>query len=141
MVLPDEQLADLAVKANLADAKKLVEAYTYVKLSNVSLEDALLELKITTDDQLGQAVAAYLKVPFVSLSKVSIPEDVFDLVPPVVARKQKAVAFGPVGKKTRPKILRPLPHFPGFPKSPAPVKKNFQGGVRHFLKGSICQPT
>ena len=85
MVLPDEQLADLAVKANLADAKKLVEAYTYVKHSNVSLEDALLELKITTDDQLGQAVAAYLKIPFVALSKVSIPEDVFDLVPPLLA--------------------------------------------------------
>src|SRR3989338_6245897 len=93
MVLPDEQLADLAVKGNLADAKKLVEAYTYVKHSNVPLEDALLELKITTDDQLGQAVATHLKLPFVSLSKVSIPEEVFELIPPLVARKQKAVAF------------------------------------------------
>ena len=161
MVLPDEQLADLAVKANLADAKKLVEAYTYVKHSNVSLEDALLELKITTDDQLGQAVAAYLKIPFVALSKVSIPEDVFDLVPPVVARKQKAVAFArdPTGvkialanpqnaqlvdflaKKTGQKVFVHYATFRDIQATLHLFKKDLQVEVDNLLKEDIGRPT
>jgi len=161
MILPDEQLADLVVKANLADAKKLVEAFTHVKHSNISLEDALIELKITTDDQLGQVVAQFLKVPFVALSKVSIPEDVFDLIPPLVARKQKAVAFARdatgvkvalanpqnaqlidlLAKKTGQKILIHYATFRDIQNTLHLFKKDLQVEVDNLLKEDIGRPT
>jgi type IV pilus assembly protein PilB len=101
MVLPDDQLASLVVKSNLADEKKVQEALAYARVSNISLEDALLEKQVVTDEQLGQAIAASLKLPFVNLSQGQIPEEVFNIVPPRIARKQKAVAFsrGPDGIK------------------------------------------
>jgi len=43
MLLPDEQLADLVVKAGLIDAKKLGVAYEYAKRTNAPLEEAFLE--------------------------------------------------------------------------------------------------
>lgn len=93
MLLPDEILADLVKKAGLVDAAKLGLAQDHVKKANTTLEEAFLEKGIMTDEQLGQVVASYYKLPFVLLAKVTIPEDVFGLIPTPVARKQKMVVF------------------------------------------------
>ncbi|MDO8488174.1 MAG: GspE/PulE family protein [bacterium] len=100
-VLPDDQLAPWVIKAGLANEKQIAEALQYAKNSNCSLYEALLEKGTVGDEQLGQLTANIIKVPFVVLAKLTIPEDVFNIIPPVVARKQKAVAFarGPGGIK------------------------------------------
>lgn len=92
-VLPDEELALLVVKAKLADKKKVADARQYAKNTNCSLHEALLENAVVADEQLGQAIAISLKIPFVILGKITIPEDVFNIIPPVISRKQKAVCF------------------------------------------------
>ncbi len=92
-VLPDEELALLVVKAKLADEKKVADARQYAKNTNCSLHEALLENAVVADEQLGQAIAASLKIPFVTLGKMTITEEVFNIIPPVISRKQKAVCF------------------------------------------------
>ncbi len=92
-ILPDDQLVNVVVKAKLLDAKKAQEALEYAKNSNIGLDDALLEKAVITDEQLGQALAAHFKLPFVNLSKLDIPEEVFDVIPDRVTRKQKVVVF------------------------------------------------
>ena len=42
---------------------------------------------------MGLLIADYLKVPFVILSKISIDENVYRIVPQKVARKQKVIVF------------------------------------------------
>lgn len=91
--LPNDQLLDVVVKAKLVDDKKAREVLLYAKNSNIPFDEALLEKEVMKDEQLGQAVAAYYKVPFVNLSKLDIPEDVINIIPNRVTRKQKAVAF------------------------------------------------
>ena len=78
----------------LLDEKKIKEVQEYMKNASASFDDGLLQLNIISDEQLGITVANYLKIPFVNLSKVSIPQDVFHIVPEKIARKHKVIAFG-----------------------------------------------
>ncbi|KKU95498.1 MAG: Type II secretion system protein E (GspE) [Candidatus Gottesmanbacteria bacterium GW2011_GWA1_48_13] len=92
-VLPDDQLVSVVVKAKLLDAKKAQEVLDYARNSNIGVDDALLEKAVITDEQLGQTLAAYFKLPFINLSKLDIPEEVFGVIPDRVTRKQKVVVF------------------------------------------------
>src|SRR3989344_2497635 len=93
MLLPDDQLQSLLLQSNLIDAAKIDEVLGHAKASGASLTNELIDQGIVTDEQIGQLVAGYFKIPFVVLSKVSIPEDVFHIIPEKIARKHKAVAF------------------------------------------------
>lgn len=69
MSLPDEVLSDLIKKAGFSDPSSI------------------------SDDQLGGVIAGYYNVPYISLSKVTIPEDVARIIPAKVARRAHAIAF------------------------------------------------
>ncbi len=94
MVISDQELIQLLTKMSLLDEKKVKEVQEYMKNASTGFDDALLQLNIISDEQLGITVANYLKIPFVNLSKVSIPQDVFHIVPEKIARKHKVIAFG-----------------------------------------------
>lgn len=93
MPLPDDKLKKILLDAKAISQKDLETAETYAKNSNASLEDALIERNTISDEVIGVLLADYYKFPFVSLTKISIPEDVFKIVPEKVSRKHKIVAF------------------------------------------------
>ncbi|MDP4011263.1 MAG: GspE/PulE family protein [Candidatus Roizmanbacteria bacterium] len=93
MLLSDEQLTELLKKINILDDKKIEEIHEFTKNSGVGFREAIIQLNFISDEQLGITIANYLKIPFISLSKISIPEEVFHIVPEKIARKQKAIAF------------------------------------------------
>ena len=93
MYLDQEKLVELLKKNGLITEDKAVEVVSFAKNSKLSLEEALIEKDIITDEQLGMLIADYYKIPFVTLSKLSIPDDIARIVPERVARKQKIVAF------------------------------------------------
>jgi type IV pilus assembly protein PilB len=92
MNLSNEQLASLVSQGNV-DKTRLASAVEFARSANVPLSAALVEKEVLSDEQLGTIVAAYYKVPFVELSKGTIMEDVFHIVPEKIARKQSAIAF------------------------------------------------
>lgn len=93
MYLDQEKLIELLKKNGLINDEKISEILDFAKNSRLSLEEALIEKDILSDEQLGMLIADYYKIPFVTLSKLSIPDDVARIVPERVARKQKIVAF------------------------------------------------
>lgn len=93
MGISDSELKDLIVTAGLTDEAGWEAVAGYAASSHVPMSSALMEKGMVSDEQLGQLIATRVNVPFVVLSKLSIPEDVFRIVPENVARKQKAVAF------------------------------------------------
>ena len=93
MILPDDKLAALLVESGLVDKKTIDELAEKAKVTHTPLFNEVLDASVLTDEQIGQAVANSLKVPFVALSKVSIPEDVFHIIPDKIARKHKTIAF------------------------------------------------
>ena len=93
MVLTQDQLKKLIFDTGLADEKSFADVVLYAQNAEISIEDALVEKNIITDEKLGVLIGDFLKIPFITLSKVSIANNVFNIVPERVARKQKVIAF------------------------------------------------
>lgn len=94
MLVTDDQLKALLINAKIADDKKLAEVAEYAKNSDISFTNALTEKDIVTDENLGMLIADFLKIPFISLAKISIPEELLHIIPERIARKQKIIPFG-----------------------------------------------
>ncbi len=93
MAFSDDQIKTIALTAHLVDEKQIGEALTYAQAAGRSLQDALVEKEMIADDVLGKAIADVVKLPFVTLGKLQIPEELFFIVPQRVARKFKVIAF------------------------------------------------
>lgn len=93
MLLSDEQLKNLVLSVKLIDQSKLNELVLYAKNSDIGLTDAFIEKDVITDENLGILIADFLKIPFIVLSKISIPDDVFKVIPERIARKYKVIPF------------------------------------------------
>ncbi|MEK7591944.1 MAG: GspE/PulE family protein [Patescibacteria group bacterium] len=93
MPLPEDQLKSTLVAQGLITEKKFTEIAEYTKTSTNSIENTLIEKGIVTEDQLGPIVASALHLPIITLTKITIPEDVFHIIPERVARKNKIIAF------------------------------------------------
>ena len=93
MLISDEQLRKLVLSVKLLDEKRLGEIVEYAKNSDIRLADGLIEKDVITDENLGILIADFLKIPFIVLSKISITDDVFRVIPERIARKYKVIPF------------------------------------------------
>lgn len=93
MIITEDQLKTLIVKTGILDEKGLGELSLFAKNSFATLEDALIERDIITDQNLGLLVSDFLRLPFVILSNIAIAEEVFRIIPQKIARKHKMIAF------------------------------------------------
>lgn len=93
MLITEDHIKSLLLNVKLLDQQRLDEISTYAKNSNISFLDALIEKDIVTDENLGMIIADSIKVPFIVLSKITIPEEVFRIIPERIARKHKAIPF------------------------------------------------
>lgn len=93
MLITEKELYGLLLRTGIVDEKKLTELIDFAKDTGTSLESVLIERDIITDENLGILISDYLKIPFIVLTKTSIPEDIYHIVPERVARKQKVIAF------------------------------------------------
>lgn len=94
MLITDVELKNLVLKNNLTDANGIFGIEDYMRNTGSTFYDSLIEKNITNDEKLGILIADYLKIPFVVLAKITIPPDVFKIVPERIARKYKVICFG-----------------------------------------------
>src|SRR3990170_8417383 len=93
MLISEEQLKDLILKTGVVTPEKLEEIIQFAKNSKVNLSDALIEKDIISDENLGILIANFLHIPFIVLSKLSISEQIFHIIPEKTARKHKVIPF------------------------------------------------
>lgn len=93
MSISDEDLLKLLVNNQLATNEQLQSAQELSRLENVPLYEAIIRKDIIPDEHLGLLIADFLEVPFIFLSKVSIPHEVLSIIPVELAKKQKIIAF------------------------------------------------
>lgn len=94
MSLSTQKVTELVKKSGILDAKAIAKAESFaVGGRTKNLVEALVESGTLTEDQVGAIIAGYYNVPYISLSKESVPEAVAHIVPDKVARRQKAVVF------------------------------------------------
>lgn len=93
MLISEEQIKELVLKTGVVKPEKLEEIIQFAKNSKVNLSDALIEKDIISDENLGVLIADFLHIPFIILSRLSIPEQVFHIIPEKTARKHKVIPF------------------------------------------------
>lgn len=72
----------------------LDKAFSEAKAGGLVLGEVLLKKEMITDENLGKVISDIIKVPFVSLAKEAISDDLLLIVPEILARKKKVIAFG-----------------------------------------------
>lgn len=93
MPISQEELTHLVVQANLATQDQVDQAASIAKQSDQSLHQVLVQQKMATDQQLGELVASYYQVPYISLRGINIPSEVLRLIPLQLAKKEQVIAF------------------------------------------------
>lgn len=68
-------------------------AFRDSETQKIPLEEILLKRDLISDENLGKTISDLLSLPLVRLDKISIPRDILEQIPEVVARKQKVIAY------------------------------------------------
>lgn len=78
---------------NIIPLDKLDDAFKEGKRRGIAPEEILVSKDLISDVNLGKVISELISTPFIDLSGVAIPENIFSLIPEVYARGQKVVAF------------------------------------------------
>ena len=93
MLLPDIEIQQLLLQSGLIDTKAMRDVLVFAANARIPLQQAVAEKDVIPDEKIGLLIANHIKYPFITLSKVTIPERVYRIVPERLARKHKAIVF------------------------------------------------
>ena len=82
MILPDDQLKEIIVRSGVVTPEVLAQVESDMEGAHISLGGQLIAQHILSDEQLGTILAEAVKVPFVTLTKLTIDQAAFTIVPP-----------------------------------------------------------
>lgn len=91
--MDNEKIKSLLESSGLIEKDILSSLFEEAQKKNISLYELITSRDILPDFYYGKAIADGLKIPFATLSQISIPDDVLKLIPEIVARKHKVIAF------------------------------------------------
>lgn len=89
----DQALYKALSELEVVDKKALESALQDSLKKHTPLAEALLQKDLISDENLGKVISDLISKPLVRLSKISIPEQVLRIIPEVVAKKYRVVAF------------------------------------------------
>jgi len=93
MNIENDALLKLLIDAHVASDEELKKALSYAESMHISLMEAVIQKNIISDEHVGKLIAESAKLPFVNLSNVVIPEDVYQIVPDKYAKHHKLIPF------------------------------------------------
>ncbi len=93
MRLDEKELQAMLVAPGFMSRESLEEAAREATTSGKPLESVIIEKGLLKESELGQIVASNLGFPFAAISREHIDEDIFNLIPPAMARARGAVAI------------------------------------------------
>lgn len=93
MGMSDTQLQQILGELNYLKPEDLQLAADRAASEHISLSDALLRSDLLSDQDLGKIVAYAINLPFVSLTQMTIPDEILKITPQDVAATHKAITF------------------------------------------------
>ena len=107
MKIKNQQLKEFILDSDLVAAESLEDAFQEAEQSKTSLGVVLLSRKLLSETDLQKLYAYILGIPFVDLSKESIPTDILHIIPEPIAKKSHVVAFEKAGTNLKVAMLNP----------------------------------
>ena len=105
------KLGDLLIKAGLIDGKLLREALGIQRVQKKKLGEVLMDMGILDDVDIANALASQLKIPFLRLEKIKVPEDIISLIPREMAEQYTLLPLRKVQKGVVVAIANPLEFY------------------------------
>lgn len=93
MAILDKDLYNLLMENQILSELELKKVQDQAVKDKIPFYNALLKSDLVSDENLGRLIADSLKLPFIKLSKVSIPQDILRIIPEAVARAQHTIVF------------------------------------------------
>jgi len=93
MPLTTLQFKKILIEHAIINEKQFDEIQRKAERRHESIENILVEEGLVKDEYLGRILADALNFPFVNLRKEKISEEILNIVPELVARKQKIISF------------------------------------------------
>ncbi len=94
MKVSNQKIKVLVQGLDLIPKERLEEAFNEAEKNHELLAKVLVEKDLISDDHLGQIISDYLGYEFVDLDRVAIDEEALNIIPEIMARKQKVAIFG-----------------------------------------------
>jgi type IV pilus assembly protein PilB len=92
-MLADDQLSKLLLETQKINEEGLKKAQDFATRNKISLYQAITQLELVADSDIGELVAKVYKLPFVVLTKTSILPELINIIPERIAKKEKAIVF------------------------------------------------
>ncbi|MFH1255368.1 MAG: GspE/PulE family protein [bacterium] len=106
-MLSNQQLKKILEKSDIIPAQEFEKFSKEAEKCGKTLENYLIEKKITTADCLYENAASYFKVPFINLKDQNIRKDVLFSIPEPIASTHKVIAFDSNDKEIKIATLNP----------------------------------
>lgn len=107
MRIEQDQLKLFLTDSNLVPKETLEQVAEEALKSGKNLGALLLEKKLIKETELQKVYAYILGIPFVDLSKETIPIEILQIVPELIAKKYNIVAFEKTGTDLKVAMLNP----------------------------------
>lgn len=107
MRVENKQLRDFISDSGLIDRGSLEVAFNQAQEQKEPLGKVLVENKLVDEVQLRKLYSYILGIPFMDLTKVTVPQEILWIVPEPIARKYKIVAFEKNGTELKVAMLNP----------------------------------
>jgi len=93
MHLSQDQLQEIFVGGGVVSEKDFNEIVAQSKIKEISLLTTITKIKGIDEKQLGQVIANHFNIPLVDLATINIPDDILNIIPETIAKRQQAVIF------------------------------------------------
>jgi len=93
MKITEDFFKKILVDSELISLNDFNLAVKEAKEKNKSLENIIIEKGLISDEQLSKLIADEIGYPYVNLEKIKIDREILEIVPEIVAKKQKIIVF------------------------------------------------
>lgn len=107
MHIENAQLREFIKDSGMVGEKELEESFREAQNDKKKLGDILLAKKLIDEVKLRKLYAYILGVPFVDISRETIPTEILQIIPEPIAKKYKIVAFEKSGQELKVAMLNP----------------------------------
>jgi type IV pilus assembly protein PilB len=91
--LPSLDLKKILLDSGAVEEAAVEKAAKYADQEKTSLAEIVVNQGLISNEELAKLIADALNLPFVSLSRVLPAQDILSLIPEIVARKKRIIAF------------------------------------------------
>lgn len=91
--ISNQKLKFLVEQLDIVSKDRLEEAFEYAEKNHRPVAEVLVSKNLISDDNLGKIIADEMGHEFIDLNKVAIEDSVLDIIPKVMAKAQKTIAF------------------------------------------------